>query len=94
MTTWSIYLLRCADGSLYTGIAKDVSRRIAQHEAGNRGARYLRGRAPFELVFQREIGDRSLASKIEYRLRRLPKELKEDPGRLAGRIEVLLDQFV
>jgi putative endonuclease len=93
MTTWSIYLLRCSDGSLYTGIATDVSRRLAEHEDGDKGAKYLRGRGPLELVFHREIGDRSLATKIEHRVKRLPKEFKEDIGRLPGRIEELLQQI-
>ncbi len=93
MTTWSVYLLRCADGSLYTGIATDVSRRLAEHAGGEKGARYLRGRGPLELVFHQAIGDRSLATKIEHRVKRLPKEHKEDLGRLPGRIEELLKQI-
>ena len=93
MTTWSVYLLRCADGSLYTGIATDVTRRLAEHADGEKGAKYLRGRGPLELVFYREIGDRSLAAKIEHRVKRFPKEYKEDLGRLPGRIEELLQQI-
>ncbi len=93
MTTWSVYLLRCADGSLYTGIATDVSRRFAEHADGGRGAKYLRGRGPFELIFQREIGDRSLALRIEHRLKRFPKAHKEDLGRLPGRIDELLTEY-
>lgn len=93
MTTWSVYLLRCADGSLYTGIATDVSRRLAEHTDGEKGAKYLRGRGPLELVFQQEIGDRSLALRIEHRVKRFPKAYKEDLGRLPGRIEDLLKQI-
>ncbi len=93
MTTWSVYLLRCADGSLYTGIATDVSRRLAEHADGEKGAKYLRGRGPLELVFHRKIGDRSLATKIEQRVKRFPKEHKEDLGRLPGRIEEVLKQI-
>jgi len=92
MSSWSVYLLRCGDGSLYTGIATDVSRRIAEHKDGG-GAKYLRGRGPLDLVFQQEIGDRSLASKIEHRVKRLPKEYKEDFSRLPGRIDELLQEI-
>jgi putative endonuclease len=90
MPSWSVYLLRCGDGSIYTGIATDVARRVAEHEEGAKGAKYLRGRGPLELVFQREIGDRSLATKIEHRVKRFPRQHKEDLCRLTGRIEALL----
>ncbi len=93
MSSWSVYLLRCGDGSLYTGIAKDVSRRVAEHREGEKGAKYLRGRGPLDLIYQQEIGDRSLAAKIEHRVKRFPKEDKEDLGRLPGRIEALLQQI-
>jgi putative endonuclease len=93
MPEWSIYLLRCADGSLYTGIATDVTRRIGEHEQGKRGAKYLRGRGPFELVFQRAVGDRSIAARIEYRVKRLTRLEKENLERLPSRIEQLLHDF-
>ncbi len=75
---YSVYILRCADGSLYTGIATDVARRLADHETTSRGAKYLRGRGPFRLVLEHEVGDRSQASKVEHRLKALQKEVKED----------------
>ncbi|HET6629213.1 MAG TPA: GIY-YIG nuclease family protein [Woeseiaceae bacterium] len=78
---WSVYVLRCRDGSLYTGIATDVARRIAEHARGPRGAKYLRGRGPFTLVFQAEVGDRAHATRAELALKRLPKPAKE---RLVG----------
>lgn len=90
MPEWSVYMLRCADGSLYTGIATDVQRRIDEHETGKRGAKYLRGRGPLELVYERAIGNRSDAQKVEGRLKRLPKGDKEDLGRLSSRIDELL----
>jgi putative endonuclease len=93
MPEWSIYLLRCADGSVYTGIATDVSRRISEHEQGKRGAKYLRGRGPFELVYQRAVGDRSIATKIEYRVKQLARIEKEDLQRLPSQIEELLNEF-
>jgi len=93
MQTWSIYLLRCGDGSFYTGIATDVSRRIGEHEQGKRGAKYLRGRGPLELVYQRPVGDRSVAARIEHRIKRLPRIEKEDLEQLPLRIDKLLSEF-
>jgi len=93
MTTWSVYLLRCADGSLYTGIATDVSRRLAEHAESDKGAKYLRGRGPLELVFHQKIGDRSLALRVEHRVKRFPKAFKEDLCRLPARIDELVKQI-
>jgi putative endonuclease len=93
MPEWSIYLLRCADGSVYTGIATDVSRRISEHEQGKRGAKYLRGRGPFELVYQRAVGDRSVATRIEYCVKQLSRSEKENLQRLPARIDELLKDF-
>lgn len=77
MSKWSVYLVRCADGSLYTGIATDVARRLAEHEHGGKGAKYLRGRRPLTLMFQREIGDRGAASRVERHIKNLSKAEKE-----------------
>jgi len=93
MPEWSIYLLRCADGSFYTGITTDVSRRISEHQQGKRGAKYLRGRAPFELVYQRAVGDRSVATRIEYCVKQLSRSEKENLQRLPARIDELLKDF-
>jgi len=75
-TAWYLYMVRCRDGKLYTGIAIDIERRIAEHQAG-KGAKYLRGRAPLRLVFKRKIGSRSLALKVEQLIKKLPKREKE-----------------
>ncbi len=91
---YSVYLVRCRDGSLYTGIAIDVSRRIAAHEQGTTGAKYLRGKGPLELVFQRSVGDRSLAQRVEHRIKRMPRTEKEDLQQLPNRIDTLIDEFV
>ena len=90
---YSIYLVRCRDGSLYTGIATDVERRLREHADSRKGARYLRGKAPLTLVFQRPVGDRSLASRIEIQVKKLPKRDKSDLDVLAARIDDLLDTF-
>ena len=73
---WYLYLVRCRDGSLYTGISTDVERRFAAHQA-NRGARRLRGRGPLELVFAQPLGDRSLALRVEHRIKRWSRADKE-----------------
>jgi putative endonuclease len=65
-------LIRCGDGSLYTGIATDVERRFGEHVSqGPKAAKYLRGRLPLEIVYRKEIGSRSDASKEEVRIKRL-----------------------
>lgn len=78
MSLWSLYLVRCADRSLYTGISTDVAERFAQHsEGGPRAAKYLRGKGPLELVFSAEVGDRAEASRLEWRIKRMSKARKE-----------------
>ncbi|MGE9266743.1 MAG: GIY-YIG nuclease family protein [Verrucomicrobiales bacterium] len=75
---WSVYIIRCGDGSLYTGIATEVSRRFAEHESqGPKAAKYTRGKLPLRLVYQREIGTRSEACKEELRLKKLTRKQKE-----------------
>lgn len=76
MPEYSLYMLRCADGSLYTGIARDIGARLEQHRAGKCGAKYLRGRAPFELVFAEPVGDRGLSQRLEYRVKKLRRAQK------------------
>lgn len=79
MSSWHLYLIRARNGSLYAGIAVDVARRFAEHQAGGaRCARYLRGRGPLQLVYAQEIGDRSLALRTESRVKSLPKVKKEE----------------
>lgn len=78
MADWFVYMLRCADGSLYTGIATDVARRVQEHNAGAPlGARYTRGRRPVHLVYQERAADRSAAARREHALKRLRKGDKE-----------------
>ena len=73
---FSLYIVRCADGTLYTGIATDVSKRLAEHKSGPRGAKYLRGKAPLEIVFSEVVGDRATASQFEYRVKQLDRTKK------------------
>ena len=75
---WSVYILRCGDDSLYTGVAIDVARRFDEHESqGPKAAKYVRGRLPLELVYTRVIGTRSEAQKEEWRIKRLSRTQKE-----------------
>ena len=73
---WQLYILRCADGTLYTGIALDVEKRFAAH-AGGRGAKYTRGRGPLRLAYREECGSRSQSLKREYAVKQLSREEKE-----------------
>ncbi len=83
---YSLYILRCADGTLYTGIACDVANRLEEHRSGKRGAKYLRGRAPFDLVFQHAAGKRSSAQRTEYLVKKLGRAEKLEL--IAGRREL------
>jgi putative endonuclease len=87
MKCWSVYMVRCRDGTLYTGVTTDLERRLAQHAGGLAGgAKYLRGRGPLRLVLARAVGSRSLALRLEARLKRLApagkRALAADPRRL------------
>jgi putative endonuclease len=75
--TWFVYVVRCADDSLYTGIARDVTARIRRHNAGH-GARYTRARLPVTLVHTETAADRSEAQRREYQIRRLPAARKRE----------------
>lgn len=73
---WYVYILRCGDGTLYTGITDNVPRRLAAHRAG-KGAKYTRGKGPLELVYQEEVPDKSVALRREYRIKQLSRGEKE-----------------
>ena len=73
--SWKLYILRCGDGSLYTGITVDVQARLAQHRQGT-GAKYTRGRGPLELVYVEECEDHSHALKRELEVKALSKSGK------------------
>ena len=70
-----VYLLRCADGTLYTGFTNDLARRLAAHNAG-RGAKYTRGRRPVELVYWESFSNESSALRREYAIKQLPRRQK------------------
>lgn len=93
MLDWHLYLIRCRDGSLYTGITTDVARRLAAHQGnGDTGAKYLRGRGPLVLVFQKKLGSRSLALGVESRVKKLSKARKEELIRADSLIDEIIKQ--
>lgn len=73
-----LYILKCADGSLYTGITVDLKRRVEEHNSSGLGAKYTRGRRPVELVYSKKFRDRSAASREEARIKALSREEKFD----------------
>ena len=75
---WQLYLVRCGDDSLYTGIAANLERRFAEHQSqGPKCAKYLRGRTPLELAFSVPAQNRAQASRWEYLVKQLSKADKE-----------------
>lgn len=75
---WTVYILRCADNSLYTGITRDVERRLLEHNEDNRlAAAYTRARRPVSLVYRESYCDRSSATKREAMIKKMSKTEKE-----------------
>jgi len=70
---WHIYMVRCSDGTLYTGITNDLEKRIEAHNSGKEGARYTRSRRPVKLVYSEQVESKSAAAKLEYQLKKLPR---------------------
>lgn len=76
--SWTIYIVRCSDDTLYTGIARDAVRRVGEHNAGKAlAANYTRGRRPVVLVYQETAETRSEALKREYAIKQLTRQEKE-----------------
>lgn len=72
---WFVYILRCGDGTLYTGVTDNVPRRLAAHRAG-KGAKYTRGRGPLALVYQEPQPDKSAALRREWQIKKLSRAEK------------------
>lgn len=68
---WFVYIVRCNDNTLYTGVAKDLAKRLQQHNHGKEGAKYTRARRPVELVYHEPAASRALAQKREYRIKQM-----------------------
>lgn len=78
MSSWTVYVVHCADGTLYTGIARDAVRRVQEHNSGGRlAASYTRGRRPVVLVYQESATSRSEALKREYQIKQMSRNDKE-----------------
>lgn len=76
-TRWRVYVLRCADGCLYTGVTTDLQRRLAQHNGERAGGpRFTRGRRPVELLWQEAAPDRAAAQRREAAIKQLPRSAK------------------
>ena len=80
---WTVYILQCGDGSLYTGITDDLDRRLKAHESG-RGAKYTRGRGPLKLCYRETVPDKGEALRREAGLKRLRRREKLDLIRIKG----------
>ena len=76
---WTVYILECGDGTLYTGITDDLERRLRAHETG-KGAKYTRGRGPLTLVHTEEVEDKSAALKREHSIKKLSRAEKRVCG--------------
>ena len=82
--TWYLYILRCKDDTLYTGITTDVEKRLEAHRTG-KGAKYTRGRTPLELVYRETCGSHSAALKRELEVKSLSREEKRRMIENAGK---------
>ena len=76
-TLYFVYIVRCSDGTLYTGITTDLERRIEEHNDSVKGAKYTRSRRPVTLVYSETCPDKSEASRREYRIKRMTRQQKE-----------------
>ena len=74
---WYVYMVRCNDGTLYTGIINNLEKRVDAHNSGKDGARYTRSRRPVELVYSEQVESKSAAAKLEYQFKRLPRSKKK-----------------
>ena len=77
MKNWHLYVLRCSDDTLYTGVTTDPQRRLREHNISPRGAKYTRARRPTQMVYCEEHEDRSCAQKAEHKFKKLTREQKE-----------------
>ena len=73
-----VYIVLCADNTLYTGIAKELDKRIEEHNSSDKGAKYTKARRPVKLVYHDTFPDRSTASKREYAIKKMSRKKKED----------------
>ena len=82
--TWYVYMVRCNDGTLYTGITNDLEKRIEAHNSGKDGARYTRSRRPVKLVYSEEVDSKSTAAKLEYKIKKMTRAKKKEMAKAKG----------
>lgn len=75
-SVWSVYILKCGDGTLYTGVTTDTARREKEHNSAKDGAKYTRARQPVKLIYKEACADRSLAQKREAAIKKLSRKEK------------------
>jgi putative endonuclease len=80
---WFVYILQCSDNTLYTGITKDIERRLEEHNTGREAAKYTRARRPVKLVYQESVTDHSSALKREREIKKMPASRKREMVALA-----------
>ncbi|MCW8329951.1 GIY-YIG nuclease family protein [Photobacterium sp. SDRW27] len=88
--TWSVYLIRTASNQLYCGVTTDIERRFKEHQTGNKGAKYLKGKGPLTLVWSEVVGDKRKAMQLEYRIKKLSKAKKESIVSRELRVDALV----
>ncbi len=76
--SWFVYMVRCNDNTLYTGITKDLEKRVTEHNSARGGAKYTRARRPVKLVYCEQAESRSAAAKREYELKKMPPAMKNE----------------
>ena len=89
-STWFIYILRCSDNSLYTGITTDINRRLHEHNHTADGAKYTRSRRPLTVVYYEKTTSRSLAASREYKIKNLTRLKKEDLIRTSNQVSLTI----
>ena len=82
--TWLVYMVRCSDGTLYTGITNNLERRLAAHNSSRDGARYTRSRRPVKLVYATAAGSHSAAARLESRIKKMGRARKKALAAAAG----------
>lgn len=75
---WFLYILKCADDTLYTGITTDLERRVEEHNSSPKAAKYTRVRRPVKLVYSKEFENRSVATQEEMKIKKLSRTKKEE----------------
>lgn len=74
---WHVYMVSCNDGTLYTGITKNLEKRIEAHNSAKDGARYTRSRRPVKLAYSEQVESKSAAARLEYQIKKLSRSKKK-----------------